>query len=98
MRTVSDFYAAAMGTLEGYIDEEDDDTKLGAAVVKVGECAAALRDEGIDDISQRENRLAMLEADLQAIIDAASPGAAGGAAFARIKALVDDITAALQTQ
>jgi hypothetical protein len=98
MRTASELYVAAIASLEEYVDEEQDDTRLGEAVVKIGDYTLAMQEDGVDDIGQRNNRLASLECDLQAIIDTASPGAAGSAAIARMTALVDDITAALQQQ
>lgn len=98
MRTTRDFYVAAIATLEGYIDEEQDDARLGEAVVKIEDYTLAMQEDGIDDIGQRKSRLASLESDLQAIIDAATPGAAGIATIVQMTALVDDITATLQQQ
>jgi len=57
-----------------------------------------MQEDGVDDISERKSRLARLEDDLQAIIDAASPGTANNAAVAQIRDLVDEITAALQEE
>lgn len=98
MKAMSDFYAAAIAGREGYIDEEQDDVRLGEGVAKVGEYTFAMQEDGVDDISERKSRLARLEDDLQAIIDAASPGTANNAAVAQIRDLVDEITAALQEE
>ena len=96
MRAMSDFYAAAIVALEGYGNEETDDTRLGEAVGKIAEYTIARQEDGIDGIDQRKPRLARLEADFEAIIDAASPETATGAAVAAMRVLVDAITVALQ--
>ncbi len=93
MKTMSDFYAAAIVGLEGYIDEEEDDIRLGEGVAKVGEYTFAMQEDGVDEISERKSRLATLEGDLQALIDAASPGTANSPAIAQMRDLVDEITA-----
>ncbi len=98
MKTMSDFYLAAIAGLEGYIDEEDNDIRLGEGIAKVGEYTFAMQEDGVDDISERKSRLARLEGDLQAIIDAASPGTANGPAVAQMRDLVDAITAVLQQE
>ncbi len=98
MKTMSDFYVAAIAGLQSYIDAEEDDTRLGEGVAKVGEYTFAIQEDGADDISERKSRLARLESDLQAIIDAASPRTANSPAVAQMRDLVDAITAALQEE
>ena len=98
MRPTSDFYASAIARLEGYIDEEQNDARLGEAVVKIEDYTLAMREEGVDDIGNRKSRLVGLEGDLLAIIDAASPKAAGGAEVSEMSVLVDEITVALQEE
>ncbi len=98
MKTMSDFYLAAIAGLESYIDEEDNDIRLGEGIAKVGDYTLAMQEDGVDDISERNSRLARLEGDLQAIIDAASPGTASSPAVAQMRALVDAITAVLQEE
>ncbi len=98
MKTMSDFYAAAIAGLEDYIDDEEDDIRLGEGVAKVGEYTFAMREDGVDDISERKSRLAGLEGDLQALIDAASPGTVNSPPVAQMRDLVDEITAALQEE
>ncbi len=63
---MSDLYAAAIAGLEGYIDAEEEDTRLGEAVAKVGKYTFAMQENGGDDIGERKSRLARLEGDLQA--------------------------------
>ena len=96
MRTTSDFYVAAISRFKGYIEEEQDDARLGEAVVKIGDYTLAMQEEGVDNTDQRKSRLASLEGDLQATIDAASPGAASTAAVSEMRVLIDEITVALQ--
>ncbi len=91
-------YAAAIAGLEGYIDADEDDIRLGEGVAKVGEYSFAMQEDGVDDISERKGRLARLEGDLQALIDAASPGTANSPAIAQMRDLVDEITAVLQEE
>ena len=98
MKPMSDFYLAAIAGLEGYIDEEENDTRLGEGVAKIGEYTFAMQEDGVDDISERKSRLARLEGDLQAIIDAASPGTADSPAVAQMRDLIDAITAVLQEE
>ncbi len=57
-----------------------------------------MQEDGVDDISARSGRLATLEGDLQALIDAASPGTANSPAIAQMRDLVDEITAVLQEE
>ena len=45
MKTMSDFYAAAIAGLEGYIDAEEDDIRLGEGVAKVGEYTFAMQED-----------------------------------------------------
>jgi hypothetical protein len=84
--------------LEGYIDEEEDDIRLDEGVAKVGEYTFAMQEDGVDEISERKGRSARLEGDLQALIDAASPGTANSLAIAQMRDLVDEITAVLQEE
>ena len=98
MKTMSDFYAAAITGLEGYIDEEEDDIRLGETVLKVGEYTSAMQEDGVDDTGERKSRLARLEGDLQALIDAAPPETANSPAVAHMRDLVDEITAVLQEE
>lgn len=90
IRTASDFYAAAIAKLEAYVGEQEGDT-VDDAIVKIGEYTLAMQENGVDDFSQRRRRLANLETDLQAIIDAASAETASRAAIPEMRALVDDI-------
>ena len=98
MKAMSDFYAAAIAGLEGYIEEEEDDIRLGEGIAKVGEYTFAMQEDGVEDIGERNSRLARLEGDLQALIDAASPGTADSPAVAQLRDLVDEITAVLQEE
>ena len=61
MRPTSDFYASAIARLEGYIDEEQNDARLGEAVVKIEDYTLAMREEGVDDIGNRKSRLVGLD-------------------------------------
>ena len=46
MKTMSKFYATAIAGLEGYIEEEEDDIRLGEGIAKVGEYTFAIQEDG----------------------------------------------------
>ena len=89
-------YQAAIALFESYIEEEPDEDKQDGATQFIGECILVVREPDFDKRSERKSRLAVLEADLQAVIDSASPDDASGAAIVGMKRMVTGITGALQ--
>ncbi len=96
MKTTRKIYQEAIALLESYIEEEPDEDKQDGATQLIGDCILVVQELGFHETGERKSPLAVLEADLQAVIDRASPGAASGAAIAGMKRLVTRITGALQ--
>ena len=96
MTTTIELYQEAIALLESYIEEESDEDKQDGATQLVGDCILVVQELDFHELGEGKSPLAVLEANLQAVIDRASPDAASGAAIAGMKRLVTGITGALQ--
>ena len=96
MTTTIEFYQEAIALLESYIEEEPDEDKQDGATQLIGECILVVQELGFHETGEHKSPLAVLEADLQAVIDRVSLDAASGDAIVSMKRLVTRITGALQ--
>ena len=74
MTTTIEFYQEAIALLESYIEEEPDEDKQDGATQLIGECILVVQELGFHETGEHKSPLAVLEADLQAVIRQGLPG------------------------